>query len=82
MADTDTWTPADDDYVRSAAHSLKADVDGLPLADVRSVKARGALRRRRTMLGGLPARPRRPWSSPPVGLPRSAATPRSRCRPP
>lgn len=51
MAETDTWTPADDDYVREQLTSLKADVDGLPLADVRFVKARGAARRRRTMLG-------------------------------
>jgi hypothetical protein len=51
MAETDTWTPADDDYVREQLTSLKADVDGLPLADVRFVKARGGARRRRTMLG-------------------------------
>ena len=51
MAETDTWTPADDDYVREALGSLKTDVDALPLADVRFVKARGRARRRRTMLG-------------------------------
>ena len=28
MAETDTWTPADDDYVREQLTSLKADVDG------------------------------------------------------
>ena len=51
MADHDTWTPADDDYVRQALGSLKTDVDAVPLADVRFVKARGSSRRRRTMLG-------------------------------
>jgi hypothetical protein len=51
MAETDPWTPADDDYVRRSLNALKADVDTLPLADVRFVKARGGARRRRTMLG-------------------------------
>jgi hypothetical protein len=51
MAETDTWTPADDDYVREALTSLRTDVEALPLADVRFVKARGRARRRRTMLG-------------------------------
>ncbi|MDF2146635.1 hypothetical protein [Knoellia sp. p5-6-4] len=51
MAETDTWTPADDEYVRRSLGTLKADVDTLPLADVRFVKARGSARRRRTMLG-------------------------------
>lgn len=51
MAENDTWTPADDDYVRQALGSLKTDVDALPLADIDFVKARGTARRRRTMLG-------------------------------
>jgi hypothetical protein len=51
MAETDTWTPADDAYLREALSSLRADVEALPLADVRFVKARGRARRRRTMLG-------------------------------
>jgi hypothetical protein len=51
MAETDTWTPADDAYLREALGSLRTDVDALSLADVRFVKARGRARRRRTMLG-------------------------------
>ncbi len=51
MPETDTWTAADDEYVRQALSSLRTDVEALPLADVRFVKARGTARRRRTMLG-------------------------------
>lgn len=51
MAETDTWTAADDQYLRQALSSLRTNVEALPLADVRFVKARGSARRRRTMLG-------------------------------
>lgn len=50
MADLQQWTPADDDLVREALASLARDVDAAPLADVRFVKARGAARRRRTLV--------------------------------
>jgi hypothetical protein len=50
MADVREWTAADDERVRAAMATLRADVDAAPLADVRFVKARGMQRRRHRML--------------------------------
>ncbi|HEY7717245.1 MAG TPA: hypothetical protein VH915_00680 [Pedococcus sp.] len=49
MADVDTWTGADDAFVREALASLRTDTDAVPLADPRFVRARGRARRRRTL---------------------------------
>ena len=50
MADHDDWTADDDAQLRAALTSLRADVDGAPLPDVRFVKARGMARRRQRLL--------------------------------
>ncbi len=53
MADRDPhqeWTEADDELVRRSLATLSHDVDAVPLADVRFVKARGAARRRARVL--------------------------------
>src|SRR6478672_10011128 len=52
MAELDPgrWSAADDELVRGALATLRRDVEGIELADVRFVKARGAARRRRTVL--------------------------------
>ena len=52
MAELDPgrWSAADDELVRGALATLRRDVEALELADVRFVKARGAARRRRTVL--------------------------------
>ena len=50
MADVREWTAADDERLRAAMATLRADVDAAPLADVRFVKARGVRRRRQRML--------------------------------
>lgn len=52
MDEQQQWTPADDDAVRGALGLLRRDVESLPLADVRFVKARGVARRRRTLVVG------------------------------
>ena len=53
MADLDQWTQAHDGAVRDALDLLRIDVESLPLADVRFVKARGNARRRRTLIVGV-----------------------------
>lgn len=53
MADLDQWTQAHDEAVRDALDLLRIDVESLPLADVRFVKARGNTRRRRVMVVGV-----------------------------
>ncbi|MGN6635612.1 MAG: hypothetical protein ACTHJ6_09155 [Oryzihumus sp.] len=52
MAELDPgrWSAADDELVRGALATLRRDVEEIELADVRFVKARGAARRRRTVL--------------------------------
>jgi hypothetical protein len=50
MADHDDWTADDDAQLRAALGSLRADVEGAPLPDVRFVKARGMARRRQRLL--------------------------------
>ncbi|MGZ4747682.1 MAG: hypothetical protein ACXVYY_11390 [Oryzihumus sp.] len=57
MAELDPgrWSAADDELVRGALATLRRDVEALELADVRFVKARGAARRRRTVLGAAAA---------------------------
>jgi hypothetical protein len=50
MADVREWTAADDERIRAAMSTLRADVDAVPLADVRFVKARGMQRRRQRVL--------------------------------
>ena len=47
MDEQELWTPADDESIRRALGSLRWEIDALPLADVRFVKARGNSRRRR-----------------------------------
>ncbi|TPG19071.1 hypothetical protein [Pedococcus bigeumensis] len=49
MADHDDWTADDDAQLRAALGSLRADVEGAPLPDVRFVKARGMARRRQRL---------------------------------
>ncbi|MEO6413444.1 MAG: hypothetical protein ABIO48_12740 [Pedococcus sp.] len=49
MADRDDWTADDDAQLRAALGSLRADVEGAPLPDVRFVKARGMARRRQRL---------------------------------
>ena len=53
MTDLDQWTQAHDESVRDALDLLRIDVESLPLADVRFVKARGNARRRRVMVVGV-----------------------------
>ena len=50
MAELDQWTRAHDDAVRGALGLLRRDVESLPLADVRFVKARGVARHRRALV--------------------------------
>ena len=50
MADHDDWTAHDDDQLRGALATLRADVDAAPLPDVRFVRARGVRRRRQRAL--------------------------------
>ncbi len=50
MAEVEDWTAADDARILAAMATLRADVESLPLADVRFVKARGSRRRRQRML--------------------------------
>jgi hypothetical protein len=50
MADHDDWTADDDARLRAVLGSLRADVEGAPLPDVRFVKARGMARRRQRLL--------------------------------
>ena len=50
MAEHEDWTAADDAVVRRAMATLRADVESVPLADVRFVKARGQARRRQRLL--------------------------------
>ena len=50
MDEQELWTPADDESIRRALGSLRWEIDALPLADVRFVKARGNSRRRRAFL--------------------------------
>ena len=52
MDEQELWTPADDESIRRALGSLRWEIDALPLADVRFVKARGNSRRRRAFLVG------------------------------
>jgi hypothetical protein len=52
MDEQQHWTPADDEVIRGALDTVRRDVDALPLADVRFVKARGVARRRRAMIVG------------------------------
>lgn len=47
----DTWTADDDDFLRGALLSLRADVDAAPLADPEGARSSGDFRRRRRMLG-------------------------------
>ncbi|KGN33017.1 hypothetical protein N802_16080 [Knoellia sinensis KCTC 19936] len=47
---TDTWTPDDDAFLRSALLSLRADVEATPLPEPAFVRARGAADHRRRML--------------------------------
>lgn len=49
MADHDDWTADDDAQLRAALGSLRADVEGAPMPDVRFVKARGMARRRQRL---------------------------------
>jgi hypothetical protein len=49
MADHKDWTADDDAQLRAALGSLRADVEGAPLPDVRFVKARGTARRRQRL---------------------------------
>ncbi len=51
----DRWTSADDDTLRAALMSLRADVEAHPLPDVRFVKARGNARRNRRRTVGAAA---------------------------
>src|SRR5690242_17219465 len=50
MAEPEDWTAADDAVVRRAMATLRSDVESVPLADVRFVKARGKARRRQRLL--------------------------------
>ena len=50
MAEHEDWTAADDAVVRRAMATLRADVELVPLADVRFVRARGRARRRQRLL--------------------------------
>ena len=50
MAEHEDWTAQDDAVLRSAMNSLRADVESVPLADARFVRARGAARRRQRIL--------------------------------
>jgi hypothetical protein len=52
MDEQELWTPADDESIRRALGSLRWEIDALPLADVRFVKARGNSRRRRALVVG------------------------------
>jgi hypothetical protein len=52
MDEQELWTPSDDESIRRALGSLRWEIDALPLADVRFVKARGNSRRRRAFLVG------------------------------
>lgn len=47
---TDLWTTGDDDLVRGALMSLRADVDAIPLPEPAFVRARGDAHRRRLLL--------------------------------
>ncbi|HET8598697.1 MAG TPA: hypothetical protein VFL99_00095 [Segeticoccus sp.] len=49
------WTSAEDDGLRSQLALLRRDVEALPLADVRFVKARGRRRQRHRVLGAAAA---------------------------
>ena len=53
MREQQDWTPADDEVVRGALNTLRLDVEAVPLADVRFVKARGVARRRRAQVVGV-----------------------------
>ena len=50
MADPEKWSTADDAALRRALDVLRQEVETVPLADVRFVKARGNARRRRSLL--------------------------------
>lgn len=52
MNEQQHWTPADDEVVRGALDTLRRDVEALPLADARFVRARGNARRRRVVVVG------------------------------
>jgi hypothetical protein len=51
MAEPRTWTPADDEIVRSALAGLRRDVDAVPLAEPAFIRGRGDARRRQRWLG-------------------------------
>ena len=55
MDEQELWTPADDETIRHALDTLRWEIDALPLADVRFVKARGKARRRRAFVVGAAA---------------------------
>lgn len=50
MTDIQPWTPEDDELVRKALLSLRADVEQAPMADPADVRAQGDDRRRSRML--------------------------------
>lgn len=50
MAEHEDWTAHDDAVLRRAMNTLRADVEGAPLADARVIRARGAARRRQRIL--------------------------------
>lgn len=50
MAEHEDWSAHDDAQLRGALATLRADVDALPLPDVRFVRARGVRRRRQRAL--------------------------------
>jgi hypothetical protein len=51
MAEHEQWTAGDDARVRAALGALRTDVDAVPLADPRFVRARGGRLRRQRMVG-------------------------------
>lgn len=53
MDEDQNWTPTDDEAVRGALGLLRRDVESLPLADVRFIRARGNARRRRALIIGV-----------------------------
>jgi hypothetical protein len=51
MAEHEEWTAGDDARLRAALGTLRADVEAVPLADPRFVRARGSRRRRQRTVG-------------------------------
>lgn len=55
MDEEELWMPADDQAIRGVLDTLRWEIEALPLADVRFVKARGKSRRRRAFVVGAAA---------------------------